>query len=326
MRAVLVLIAATAALSACASTAPAPPTRPPAIAKVTKSDLVRSKTVDGSLDYAHRREIRHPVAGTLTAAAVEGRTVRLGQRLYDVDARPVLLLYGRTPMFRKLSAGAQGPDVLQLQQNLRALGFATVTERGYGPHTVAAVKSLQKARGFIAPDGVIRQGDVVFQPGPVRVVAANARLADRVGGEEPVLTVASATPVIRVELDPADQKLARKGKKVEIALSSGTSMAGRVSTVIRPKGEDENLTVEIAFRGKASGTVSVTFAIQRRAGVLAVPVEAVVALREGGYGLQVVENGKVRVVAVEPGMTADGLIEVSGAGLREGMEVGVAKE
>ncbi len=61
--------------------------------------------------------------------------------------------------------------------------------------------------------------------------------------------------------------------------------------------------------------------------VLAVPVEAVIALRgeDGGYGLQVVRNGTSTVVRVETGMTVDGQIQVSGPDVRKGMRVGVAK-
>jgi hypothetical protein len=47
------------------------------------------------------------------------------------------------------------------------------------------------------------------------------------------------------------------------------------------------------------------------------------ALAEGGYGLQIVESGGTRVVAVKTGLFADGRVEVSGAGLAAGLTVGV---
>lgn len=59
--------------------------------------------------------------------------------------------------------------------------------------------------------------------------------------------------------------------------------------------------------------------------MLTVPVEAIVALREGGYGLQIVRASTTTTVRVETGMSADGRIEVTGAGLAEGMQVGAAK-
>ena len=48
-------------------------------------------------------------------------------------------------------------------------------------------------------------------------------------------------------------------------------------------------------------------------GVLAVPVEAVLALAEGGYALEVVDGGgATHLVGVELGVFADGMVEVIG--------------
>jgi hypothetical protein len=47
-------------------------------------------------------------------------------------------------------------------------------------------------------------------------------------------------------------------------------------------------------------------------GVLAVPVNALLALAEGGYALEVRADGSTRLVGVEIGSFADGLVEVSG--------------
>lgn len=68
------------------------------------------------------------------------------------------------------------------------------------------------------------------------------------------------------------------------------------------------------------------FVSESRKDVLTVAVEAIVALREGGYGLELVQGSKTRMVAVETGLTADGRIEVSGTGLAEGMKVGAAEQ
>ena len=57
--------------------------------------------------------------------------------------------------------------------------------------------------------------------------------------------------------------------------------------------------------------------------VLTVPVAALVALAEGGYGLQVVDGATSRFVAVETGLFASGRVEVSGAGVAEGATVGM---
>ncbi|MER5930921.1 peptidoglycan-binding domain-containing protein [Streptomyces sp. NPDC002054] len=317
---------------------------PPATTTINRTDLVQSKTVDGRLDYAQRRTVKSPVEGTVTKAGEVDREVRMGQRLYERDARPITLMYGPTPAFRDMKVGDRGPDVLQLERNLRDLGFGAglYIDTRYDKNTEAAVKKWQKSLGIENPSGSVGQGDVVFQPGPVRVVSADAALADRIGPAQAVLTVASTKPVVRADLDRTDTALTRSGTQVEVALGSGKTVRGKVSgTVNTPaSGEAGNpgrdgITVEVALDGGGSAvsaedpkaTVSVTFVSESRTDVLVVPVEAVVALRgeNGGYGLKILENGGSRMVRVETGMTADGRIEVSGSGLADGMTVETAR-
>ncbi|MFI9259277.1 peptidoglycan-binding protein [Streptomyces sioyaensis] len=318
--------------------------------EITRTDLVVSKTVDGHLDYAQRRAVKSPVEGTVTKAARPGRTVSLGQPLYERDARPVVLLYGTTPMFRAMKAGDRGPDVLQLERNLRDLGFGSrlYVDARYDTATEAAVKAWQKSLGLTDANGKVGKGDIVFQRGPVRVVAADAALADAVGPSDKVLTVASTKPVVRASLDAVDRALAANGTKVEIAMPSGGTRRGKVTGVATPGSADsaegaasggsgapsgEDVEVEITLDGSAKpqqkdqqGTLSVKFVSESRKDVLTVPVEAVVALREGGYGLEVVQGATSRMVQVETGLSADGRIEVSGSGLAEGMKVGAAEQ
>ncbi|MFE6977956.1 peptidoglycan-binding protein [Streptomyces sp. NPDC057682] len=314
---------------------------PPATTAVVRTDLVRSTTVDGKLDFARRRPVKAAVEGTVTVAAAEGSTVTAGQALYELNDKPVTLLRGPVPMFREMKTGDRGSDVLQLERNLRELGYGSglYADVWYGPDTAAAVERWQKSLNR-QPTGRVGAGDVVFQPGPVKVVSADAALADRVAPGDTVLTVASPQPVVRAELETADAALTASGTKVEVTLPSGRTVTGKVAGTVRPEAgasEDasqEGITVEVVLDGgakAASGedpraSASVRFVSEARRNVLAVPVEAVVALRgeNGGYGLQIVQGATSRMVRVETGMTADGRIEVSGAGLREGMKVGVA--
>lgn len=321
---------------------------PPATTPVVRTDLVSSKTVDGRLDYAGRRPVKAAVAGTVTVAAEEGATVRQGQTLYELDDKPVTLLYGPVPMFREMRPGDRGTDVLQLERNLRDLGFGAgmYVDPRYDAATEAAVKRWQKSLNR-EPTGRVGKGDVVFQPGRVRVVSADAALADQVGPDRSVLTVASPRPVVRADLDQSDAPLTAPGTRVEVTLPSGTTVRGKVTGTVRPGGDGaaggdgggsgsgggrDGITVEVTLDDgtppgeDARATASVKFVSESRKGVLVVPVEAVVALRgaDGGYGLEVVEGSTTRMVRVETGMTADGKIEVSGAHLREGMRVGVA--
>ncbi|SFJ54719.1 peptidoglycan-binding protein [Amycolatopsis regifaucium] len=314
---------------------------PPATAEITRADLIRSKTVDGHFDYANRRAVKSPVEGTVTQAAEPGKTVERGQVLYKRDARPVVLLYGATPMFRDMTVGTLGPDVQQLKRNLRDLGRGKglPADNKYDEATQAAVKSWQKALGVLEPTGDLGKGDLVFQPGAVRVVAADAALADQIGADKPVLTIASPKPVVRAKLDREDQVLAKPGTRVEVSLPDGATAGGQVTGTVKAEagngaeatpgttGVEVEITLDDANAGSGdtTGTSSVKFIQESRKGVLTVPVEAIVALREGGYGLQIVRDTATTTVRVETGMSADGRIEITGDGLAEGMKVGAAK-
>ncbi|MET8825606.1 peptidoglycan-binding domain-containing protein [Streptomyces sp. NPDC004610] len=313
---------------------------PPDTVAVTRTDLEQSKTVDGRIDFAQRRPVKAPVQGTVTVAAEEGATVRRGQALYELNDKPVTLLYGPVPAFREMRAGDRGSDVLQLERNLVALGYGQglYVDPRYDEVTAAAVKRWQTDLNR-TPTGRVGRGDVVFQPEEVTVVRADAALADQVGPDTAVLTVASTRPVVRALLDQADGSLAAPGTRVEVTLPGGSTEAGEVEGTARPEEAEEEaqngITVEIALDGGAEAvegedtevSASVRFVSERREEVLAVPVEAIVALRgaDGGYGLQIVAGGTARMVRVTTGMTADGLIEVSGAGIAEGTKVGVAR-
>ncbi|MFB7512594.1 peptidoglycan-binding protein [Streptomyces sp. NPDC056144] len=317
--------------------------RPPATATVVRTDLVRSKTVDGTLDFAQRRTVKSAVEGTITVAAPEGKTLGRGEALYELNDKPVTLLYGPVPMFREMKKGDRGSDVLQLERNLRDLGYGAklYVDTRYDESTEAAVKRWQKSLNR-EPTGRVGKGDVVFQTGQVKVVAADAALADQVAPNGPVLTVASTRPVVRAQLDQTDGALTSRGTKVEVTLPSGKTVTGRVDGTVRPAenasgsggGAQDGITVEVVLDGgagaahgeDAKASASVKFVSEARENVLAVPVEAVVALRgeDGGYGLQIVRETGSTIVRVETGMTADGQIEVKGPDLREGMKVGVA--
>ncbi|MFB7368402.1 peptidoglycan-binding protein [Streptomyces sp. NPDC056222] len=318
---------------------------PPATATIVRTDLVQSKTVDGRLDFAGRRAVKSAVEGTITVAAEESRTVTRGRALYELNDKPVTLLYGQVPMFREMKPGDRGTDVLQLERNLRDLGFGRglYVDPRYDAATESAVRQWQKSLNR-EPTGRVGKGDVVFQPDQVKIVSVDAALADQVGPDRPVLTIASTKPVVRAALEQTDVALTAPGTRVEVTLPSGRAVPGKVTGTARPEAAgptegsgaagQNGITVEVTLDGAASAvgaedaraTASVKFVSEARKGVLVVPVEAIVALRgeNGGYGLQLVQGTSTRLVRVDTGMTADGRIEVSGPDLREGLTVGAA--
>ncbi|MEV4581055.1 peptidoglycan-binding protein [Nonomuraea jabiensis] len=317
----------------------AAPARPPvpATADITRQDLVETKTVDGALTYAGERRIASGASGTVTWVAAQGAVVRRGRPLLKVDRRPLVLMYGSLPLYRTLQRGvSDGPDVEQLERNLKALGYGdylTVDDH-FSYATEQAVKDWQDDRG-LAESGRVDAAQVVFQPAAVRVTDAKAELGARTAPGQQALTVSGIRRLVHVDLDTGDQSLARKGAKVTVTLPGGERAAGRITsvgTVAESSGSERDATTTIDVditlakppRTKLDqAPVEVEMASARHANVLAVPVEALLALREGGFGVEVVEDAASRIVAVETGAFGGGLVEVKGAGLAEGMKVGV---
>ncbi|WP_405536031.1 peptidoglycan-binding protein [Streptomyces sp. NBC_00075] len=228
-----------------------------------------------------------------------------------------------------------GMDVLQFETNLAALGYTgfTVDEK-FTDKTVQAVKRWQKSLG-LAETGTVGVGDVIYSAGKVRIGQPGARLGAAVG--ENTLTYTGTARKVVVNASASDAAWAVRGTVVGITLPDGKSVRGEVASVGRqasaPEGGSTDgesgagaatvpVTITIADQGALgrleSGPVTVEYVGREVKDVLSVPVAALVALAEGGHGLET-EDG--RFVAVKTGLFADGDVEVSGTGVTEGMKV-----
>jgi peptidoglycan hydrolase-like protein with peptidoglycan-binding domain len=321
--------------------APAAARQPPATAKVTRTTLTQTKKVGGTLGYGDPVAVLGRAgAGTVTWLAPVGSTVTRGQPVYRVDDRPVVLLYGAIPPYRVLRDGLTGADVSQLEENLKALGYTGFTvDDEYTSATADAVRRWQEALG-VDETGTVDPGRIVVAAGGFRVSAHKAVPGGASGGE--VLSHTGTTRAVTVALDVADQHLVRAGIAATVSLPDARTVSGTVASVgtVATKtttgsgaNQSSTTTIEVVVTvadQAALGTldeapVDVTLVSTRREGVLTVPVGALVALQEGGYGVLVVDGAANRYVAVGTGLFADGRVEVSGPGIAEGMTVGVPK-
>ncbi|MFF6883527.1 peptidoglycan-binding protein [Streptomyces sp. NPDC012421] len=325
---------------------------PPATAPVTRGDLTDSSQRDGTLGHLGERKINAGgPGGTLTWLAAPGSVVARDERLYEVDGAAVRLMYGDEPMYRTLKTGDEGTDVRQLEENLAALGYTGFdVDDEYTAKTAAAVKRWQKSHD-LKQTGTLGPDRIAFAGGAVRVKEAGAdagggaggggggsRIApgDRLTTGTPVLTVTGSERVVTFEVPASEAASAKTGTKVMVTLPEGARLPGRVSAVGRtatagddPQDKTPKIDVTVSFddpdkvKGVDQSPVTVELTGEIRRDVLSVPVNALLALPEGGFGVQVVENGTTRDVRVELGMFAQGRVEISGDGLRAGTKVGV---
>ncbi|MDH6708405.1 HlyD family secretion protein [Kitasatospora sp. MAA19] len=315
---------------------------PPSTDPVKRQDLSSRTQVDGTLGYAEERRLNAGVPGTLTWLPEAGAVVKRDGVLYEVDGRKVRLMDGERPMYRTLKTGDKGPDVRQLKENLRDLGYGKglAADEEFTPGTAEAVKRWQKAHG-LALTGEIGPEQIAFSPGPVRIKKNDAAVGDQAAPGKPVLTTTGSERQVQIKIDVSRADLAKPGTRVEVDLPGGGRAKGKVASVDRTIGEDgteqgspdkpAKITARVVFDdpGQAEGfdqaPVTVELEGEVHKDVLTVPVNALLALSGGGFGVQVVENGKVREVPVKLGMFGQGRVEVSGTELTEGMKVGVPK-
>jgi membrane fusion protein, multidrug efflux system len=310
---------------------------PPATAQVTRETLIDAETTSGELGYGTETSLRSRLGGTVTWLAPTGSTVKRGGTLYRVDDAPVVLLAGSLPAYRELGPGVEGSDVKQFERNLAALGYDGFTvDDEYTSATADAVSDWQEDLG-LPETGRVEQSRVVYAAGSVRVDAQSAAVGDPAQPGETIMTVTGTARVVTVLLDVEDQRLAKKGAAVQVAVPGAEKVAGKITstaTVIQessePDGEPEtkieviiSVSQPAALAGLDSASVEVDFTASERKDVLTVPVAALLALAEGGYGVEVVSGSTSRVVAVETGLFADGRVEVTGGDLAEGMTVGM---
>jgi peptidoglycan hydrolase-like protein with peptidoglycan-binding domain len=304
-------------------------------AAVERRDLVERETFDGSLGFADEQVLASASAGTITWLADEGSTIRRGDPLYEVDERPVTLMFGDLPAYRTLSSGLEGRDVRQLQRNLQALGL---DDRGdlevngeFDADTAEAVRDWQEDLG-LDRTGVVELGDVFFAPGPRRMGQHALEVGSSAAGQ--VATTTSMQRTVTIELDASDQDLMSEGDRVQVELPGGERIGGRIAEVGKvaesdPQDPEAEPTVEVTVRlvdrvttDLDQAPVDVDVQTSRADDVLAVPVEALLALSEGGYGLEVVGGpGRTHLVGVDTGTFADGWVEVTGTDVSEGLEV-----
>jgi peptidoglycan hydrolase-like protein with peptidoglycan-binding domain len=252
--------------------------------------------------------------------------------------------------------------VSQLTRDLITLGYGTGLPRSnhYSPATAAAVERWQSALGLPA-NGEIPLGEVVFEPGPIRVTSVTPSAGAPVGGVGgTVLTATSTTPIVTVDLDVSEEYLVKPGDTVSVVLPDGTStVSGRIETVgtvaTCPGGSgigaggggsgsaDQSpcesggsgtslaatVTVTVTLDSPPPGAsmdqapVNVNITSQTVDNVLAVPVNALLALQGGGYGVRVVTGKTSHLAAVTTGLYSDTLVQVSGSGIAAGTLVEV---
>jgi multidrug efflux pump subunit AcrA (membrane-fusion protein) len=296
---------------------------------------------------------------TFTGVPAAGQVVRQGQALYALDGHRVPLLYGPVPQWRAFRAGmADGQDVAELNRALTALGF----ERGttgvrFTDATAAGIRRLQGSLG-LAQTGALLVGEVVFEPSAVHIATVNVYPGSPAQPGTTVLSATSTTLVVTALVPLNYVGSVNPGAAVTVDLPNGrTGVTGVVrdvgTSVSSASGSGQGggggntggtsngagggqggsgattVPATVTFsdttvaQGLDQAAVLVHVTTQTARGVLAVPVEALLALDGGGEGVEVVAGGVHRIVAVQTGLFSGTQVEITGPGITAGAHVEV---
>jgi len=248
------------------------------------------------------------------------------------------------------------------QSNHFSSATAAAVERWQGALGLPATGEILLGSVVFEP-GPIRVTSVTPSVGSAVGGGGGGGASAGASGGGAVLTATSTTPVVTVDLNVSQEYLVKPGDAVSVVLPDGTSaVGGHIETVGNvatcPSGTGagsgagaqngsssaSTSTCSSGGSGTNSGpTVPVTITLdstpklatldqapvnvdittQTASNVLAVPVNALLALQAGGYGMDVVTGSTSHLVGVTTGIYANNLVQVSASGISAGMRVAV---
>jgi peptidoglycan hydrolase-like protein with peptidoglycan-binding domain len=292
--------------------------------EIVRRDLARVEELDGVVGHGESSPLVLSADGTLTAVPAAGDVIRPGGVVAEVDGLPIVAVQGAFPLWRTLGPGVDdGKDVLQVEYLLASLGYAqeydVTVDEDWTSATTDAVEAFQEDHGQ-DDDGEIDLGELLFIDGPMLVTEVTGVPGQ--AAAEAGISVTAPEQSVQVDLDTSDADLLAVDDQVDVELPTGETTTATVTTIGAAQTDESTgtstlpVTLTLADASSlADGTpVDVHVEIAAATDVLAVPVEAVLALAEGGYAVEVIDpaTGTTRLVGVDLGVFADGMVEITG--------------
>lgn len=306
-------------------------------AVVARKDFVEETEVDGTLGFGNIEALPNLASGVITWLPEPGTFVDLGDVLYEIDGRPVLLFEGDRPMHRSLSTkSSDGPDILRLETLLGDLGYADdgnlTVDRDFTNKTAEAIERWEVDLG-LEESGQILLGTIVYKDEGFRISSVTGSVGQQVSGGS-ILSYSSTDRLVTVLLDTGLTGLLEEGQLVEVELPDDSIVEGTVTFVagtVTTEGAGQQQTsyreVEIVLSGQGSGfdespvIVRVEEVLESDATV--VPIAALLALAEGGYAVEMMIDGEPTLTGISLGTFHNNEVAISGttADIRPGDEV-----
>ncbi|MGZ4722835.1 MAG: hypothetical protein ACXV8L_01335, partial [Ilumatobacteraceae bacterium] len=293
---------------------------------------------------AERKYLLSGLAGaTIDRQAAAGGKVTTGTVLFWSDGLPVIAVEGdaaATPVLsRALSAGvADGIDVKLFEQALSAGGFTADSTMTVDDHfdaaTATAASAWLASLGVTADPAslVIPAGTFVVVPAGLSIGTALVPDSTVLPGDSVVMSLTAPSRQVTTTAPIGDATFAL-GAKIDVQFPDGTVQPGTVVNVgnvatntSNTPGSTPSVTITISVDNiPASVDTFVEIPVTLRVvsasvpKAIVVPVSALVALKEGGYAVEVVTgknpdgSNQTKLIGVKPGLFTNGFVQVDGS-------------
>ena len=296
----------------------------------------------GRLTPASSLDVVSPSSGTVVDIASAGSTLSAGSVLAVVDDEPVVVLNGEIPSWRDLGVGDEGADVEQLESALATAGFdpdQTVTvDEEYTTATATMVEAWQEAIGA-EPTGDVSRSAVVYVADAMRVEFVESPMGAVVASGDLLLELASVERVVVSEVPVADAVDLAAGAPIAIRLPDRTMLDATVRSVTASTDASvRNVVVEIAgapnesaqddsgqsdsaqdhsgqnesLAGLGDVEIDLLWSVSVADDVPTLPAGAFRRLDDGTYVVDIIDDGELESVVVEPGRQVGTRVEVVG--------------
>ena len=293
--------------------------------------------------------------GAIIAITAPGITVTTGTVLFWQGGYPVVAIEGdasTTPaLTRELSTSADnGVDIRLFEAMLVAGGFddgTMVIDDEFDDATAGAVQRWWASLGLDSAAIPVEPADVTVPAGSFVVVpgglfTGTALVTDGTTpiGDAVVMGLTAAAREVTTSAPIGDETFAL-GATIDVEFPDGTVSTGTVVSVgtvaVNADGVPGStptvpITLQVADIPSSVDDfvqIPVTLRVvsEQEIDAFVVPVSALVALAEGGYALEVVGGNSAdgsqltNLIAVEPGLFADGFVSITGDQVSDGLHV-----
>ncbi|WP_238358485.1 MULTISPECIES: hypothetical protein [Micromonospora] len=319
----------------------APPSPSLVTAVVERRTLVEPVVLRGRVQPGASVRLLAPPAAMGPSSVVtkvpvrKGDRIREGQVLLERSGEPLFALALRFPLYRDLTTGAQGPDVVEVQRALRRTGYSAPTtgvldgttlrqlakfyrDRGYRLGSAQEDRRSGQSRAVQMPQSAV----VVIDRTGRRISKVHARVGQTLADPKtPIVELDGQAPVIVATAAVDQAALIRPGQQVDVTDELGeTRTKARVSEVSEQatSGPDGQTGIEIRLKfteapmsGGTNRSVRLDVRTSAAAEVLAVPVSAIYSRPDGSMFITVVDEGDATTdVTVVTGQIAGGWVEL----------------